>query len=102
MKLEYYGYLAAFLTTSSFLPQVLHALRTRDLSSISLSMYLMFVSGVALWLAYGILLGAGPLIASNAMTLLLSSIILGLKLREEMRRRAGSAPSKEAVVKGDR
>lgn len=92
MNLEYFGYLAAFLTTASFLPQVLHALRAPDLSGISLSMYLMFVSGVALWLAYGVLLGAGPLIVSNAITLLLSSIILGLKIREEMRLR--SKPSR--------
>ncbi|MBI3145176.1 MAG: SemiSWEET transporter [Pseudogulbenkiania sp.] len=91
MNLEYFGYLAAFLTTASFLPQLLHTLRTRDLSSISLSMYLMFVSGVALWLTYGILLEAGPLIVSNALTLLLSSIILGLKIREEMRCGGGSS-----------
>lgn len=87
MNLEYFGYVAAFLTTASFLPQVVRVLRTRDLGGISLAMYLMFVSGVALWLVYGIQLGSTPVIAANAITLLLSSIILGLKIREEMHHR---------------
>ncbi|SCK20605.1 MtN3 and saliva related transmembrane protein [Vogesella sp. LIG4] len=91
MNIEYYGYLAAFLTTASFLPQVWQAIRTRDLRSISLSMYLMFVGGVALWLFYGIQLGASPVIAANAITLLLAGIILSLKLREEVKRRGDSA-----------
>lgn len=44
------GYLAAALTTFSFLPQALHTFRTRDVSGISLGMYGSFTLGVALWL----------------------------------------------------
>lgn len=43
------GYVAAVLTTSSFFPQALKTLRTRDTSGISLGMYLMFTSGVVVW-----------------------------------------------------
>ena len=44
------GSAAAVLTTLSFLPQVLHTLKTRDVSGISLVMYSAFTAGVALWL----------------------------------------------------
>ena len=75
------GYLAAGLTTLSFLPQALHTFRTRDVSGISLGMYSMFAAGVALWLVYGLLLGAWPLIAANSVTLTLALAILVMKLR---------------------
>ena len=75
------GYLAAGLTTLSFLPQALHTFRTRDVNGISLGMYSMFAAGVALWLVYGLLLGAWPLIAANSVTLALALAILVMKLR---------------------
>ncbi len=75
------GYLAASLTTLSFLPQALHTFRTRDVSGISLGMYGMFATGVALWLVYGLLLGAWPIVVANAVTLALALAILVMKLR---------------------
>ena len=83
----YVGYVAAGLTTASFLPQVLIALKSPDLSSISLLMYVMFVSGICCWLIYGVLLGDGPLIAANAVTFILSASVLYLKIREVWRGR---------------
>ncbi len=74
------GSFAACLTTLSFVPQVVQSYRTRDVSGISLGMYSMFVLGVALWLAYGLMQGAWPVIIANALTLLLALSILGLKL----------------------
>ena len=78
---ESIGYLAAALTTCSFVPQVWHTLRTRDVSGISLGMYTVFACGVALWLGYGLLLGAWPIVAANAITLALALAILYMKLR---------------------
>ncbi len=75
------GYIAASLTTLSFLPQALHTFRTRDVSGISLGMYALFTTGVALWLVYGLLLAAWPLIVANAITLALALAILLMKLR---------------------
>jgi MtN3 and saliva related transmembrane protein len=75
------GMLAAVLTTTSFIPQSIHTFRTRDVSGISLVMYSAFTAGVALWLAYGLLLGAWPVIVANAITLSLASSILVMKLR---------------------
>jgi MtN3 and saliva related transmembrane protein len=75
------GYAAATLTTLSFVPQAWRAWRTRDMRGISLAMYLVFTLGVALWLLYGLRLGAWPVVAANAVTLTLASFILALKLR---------------------
>lgn len=75
------GYIAASLTTLSFLPQALHTFRTRDVSGISLGMYSLFTAGVALWLVYGLLLSAWPIVLANAVTLALALAILVMKLR---------------------
>ena len=75
------GYLAALLTTCRFVPQAWLTLRTRDVSGISLGMYSVFTLGVALWLVYGLLLGAWPVVAANAVTLALAVAILVMKLR---------------------
>lgn len=75
------GYVAAFLTTCSFVPQAWLTLRTRDVSGISLGMYMVFTTGVALWLLYGWLTDAWPVVLANAVTLVLASFILVMKLR---------------------
>ena len=75
------GMIAAVLTTIAFLPQVLRTWKTRSTSDISLGMFVTYVTGIVLWLAYGLLLGDLPLICSNAVTLVFSGTILALKLR---------------------
>ena len=75
------GYAAACLTTCSFVPQAWLTLRTRDVRGISLGMYAVFTTGVALWLLYGWLTDAWPVVVANAITLALASFILVMKLR---------------------
>jgi len=75
------GYLAACLTTCSFVPQAWLTFKTRDVRGISLGMYSVFTVGVALWLLYGLALGAWPIVAANAVTLGLAASILAMKLR---------------------
>lgn len=77
---EMVGYLAAFLTTSSFLPQALLTLKTKDTRSLSLAMYSMFTFGVFCWLIYGIYLVDKAIIISNAITFMLAATILGFKV----------------------
>jgi MtN3 and saliva related transmembrane protein len=77
------GMMAGILTTISFLPQVVRSWKTRDLAGVSLTMYSLFVLGVALWLTYGILLGSIPIILANAVTLVLAGIVLVLKLNHK-------------------
>ena len=78
---EWVGFAAASLTTASFIPQAWLTFRTRDVRGISLGMYSVFTLGVALWLAYGLLLQAWPVVAANAITLVLALSILVMKLR---------------------
>ena len=75
------GFAAAIFTTVSFIPQAIHSWTTRDLSGVSLSMYTLFTIGIGLWLAYGILLGAWPIIIANIATLTLAGVVLFLKIR---------------------
>jgi len=75
------GTLAAILTTISFFPQALHTFRTKDVRGISLGMYSAFTLGVAMWLVYGLMLGAWPVVIANVITLVLASTILVMKLR---------------------
>jgi MtN3 and saliva related transmembrane protein len=55
-------------------------------------MYALFTLGVALWLVYGILIDAWPVILANAITLTLTSTVLRHKLAE----RPGPSPSQVA------
>ena len=80
--MEYIGYIAAFLTTVSFLPQVILTIRTKDTRSLSVTMYVVFVSGTICWFIYGIMLGSIPMIIANSITVLLSSMVLFIKIQE--------------------
>jgi len=80
------GYIAALLTTSAFVPQAWLTWKTRRTDGISLGMYVIFTTGVALWLAYGLLLKAWPIVIANFVTLLLALFILTMKLLNRRRR----------------
>jgi len=75
------GYVAGTITTLAFVPQVVRSLRTRSTADLSLSWLSAFITGVALWLVYGILLREPPIIAANAVTLGLSLVLLWVRLR---------------------
>lgn len=81
MDSDVLGFIAATLTTVAFLPQALKIIRTRDTRAISLSMYVTFTVGIALWLGYGVALNSWPMILSNAVVLPLAATILTFKLR---------------------
>jgi MtN3 and saliva related transmembrane protein len=72
----YLGYLAAVLTTVSFIPQAYKTIRTKDTSGISLAMYLLFTVGVLLWFAYGVTLRDPAIYLANGLTAVFSVIIL--------------------------
>lgn len=77
------GLLAGTLTTIAFFPQLLKTWRTKSAGDVSLGMLVTFSIGVFLWLVYGILLGALPIILANVVTLVPAGLILALKLRYE-------------------
>ncbi|MGB4498410.1 MAG: SemiSWEET transporter [Methylococcaceae bacterium] len=79
-EIEILGYVAATLTTVSFLPQAILTIRTRDTDGLSLSMYSTFTLGVLGWLIYGILLKNNVIVIANSITLFLATLILSFKL----------------------
>lgn len=75
------GFLAGTLTTLAFLPQALLTWRSKCAKGVSLGMYCVFISGVVLWLVYGLILMSWPMIVSNCVTLAIAVSILLMKLR---------------------
>jgi len=75
------GLIAATMTTVSFLPQAIQTWKTKRTKDISLPMYATFTIGVFLWLIYGLFANSLPVIAANAVTLVLASCILFLKIK---------------------
>ena len=96
---EWIGYVAAALTTSSFVPQALLILRTRNVIGISVGMYWTFTLGVALWLVYGWQMQAWPLIIANSITFALAATILITKLTVDRSTRRAQT-QREARGKG--
>jgi len=78
---EWVGFAAAFCTTAAFVPQLVRVLKLKTARDISLRMFLLFSTGVFLWLIYGLAVHSQPVIASNGVTLVLSLSILYLKLK---------------------
>jgi MtN3 and saliva related transmembrane protein len=77
---------------TSFTPQVVKLWRDRDANAVSLKMYVVTITGFALWTAYGVMLGRWPLIASNLVCLGLSATVLALKVRLDHKAAAGVLP----------
>lgn len=75
------GLLAAVGTTTAFIPQVIQIIKTKNTRGVSLFMYIIFTSGIILWLTYGLLLNDVPIIIANAITLILAATILFLKIK---------------------
>jgi MtN3 and saliva related transmembrane protein len=78
---DWTGSSAAALTTIAFIPQAWKVWRTKHTADISLGMYILFTTGVALWLAYGLMLDSWPIIIANSATLFLAGSVLALKIK---------------------
>ena len=75
------GLIAAILTTASFVPQVYKILKTKSTEGVSLSMFLIFFTGVLLWFVYGVLLGSFAMIIANTITGILALMIVYFKFK---------------------
>jgi MtN3 and saliva related transmembrane protein len=75
------GLMAACCTTTSFLPQAIQTVKTKDTSAISLSMYILFTFGTLIWFIYGLASHNIPVALANGITLILAAIILAVKIR---------------------
>jgi MtN3 and saliva related transmembrane protein len=84
MEIDYIavlGLIAGTLTTASFFPQVLKTIKIKETKDLSLSMYIVLATGIFMWTVYGILIGSVPVILANAVSFILATIILILKVK---------------------
>lgn len=73
---EFIGYACGFCTTIAFLPQAIKSIITRNVSGLSLSMYVIYCIGLVFWVLYGVYLHSFQIILFNSITLVFNSIIL--------------------------
>ena len=78
--IEFFGYFAATLTTLAFIPQLIKTLKTKTAEDVSLTTLIMFLTGVAAWIIYGIQISSKPILIANIITFLLNFLILVFKL----------------------
>ena len=80
LNIEFYGYIAAILTTAAFLPQLIKTLKTKKAEDVSLVTLIMFICGVGCWIIYGYKISSLPILIANIITLILNLFILISKL----------------------
>lgn len=78
---DFLGYVAGLLTTIAFVPQLAKTWRSRSARDLSWGMLATFSTGVLLWLVYGVLTRAWPVILANGVTFALALALLTLKIR---------------------
>ena len=81
MNPEWVGYIAAFLTTAAYVPQLIKVLRHKHTQSISLGMYLLISVAVAFWFVYGVMISSPSIITANAITFFMAVAILLMKIK---------------------
>ncbi len=80
MNEDYFGYVAAILTTFAFVPQLVRIYKTKSAEDISLIMLVTFMIGLIFWIVYAIKSNSLPVLLANSITLSLNLVILILKL----------------------
>jgi MtN3 and saliva related transmembrane protein len=73
------GLASGAMTTMSFLPQVLRAVRTRSTGDLSWAWLFLFAAGTSGWLAYGVLTSDLAVAAANVVTVALVGTLIGAK-----------------------
>jgi len=75
------GYIAATLTTISFLPQVIKTWKSRSAEDISLAMVAISAAGSMAWLVYGFLKSDIPIIIANIILAALALMLVFMKFK---------------------
>ena len=81
MLVEIIGFLAAFTSTVSLIPQIIKTFRTKSAEDVSFFMLVNFLVTSLLWLLYGLMIGAAAVWVANAIMTLFSIVMLALKVR---------------------
>ena len=80
INIEFFGYIAALLTTLAFLPQLIKTLKTQKAEDVSLITLIMFLTGVLSWIIYGYKISSKPILIANIVTFILNLLILIFKI----------------------
>ena len=78
--IDFFGFLAALLTTLAFLPQLYKTWKTKTADDVSLFMLIMFITGLICWIVYGIKINSIPILVANIITFIFNFSILILKV----------------------
>ena len=78
--IDLFGFLAAFLTTIAFLPQLYKTWKTKSAEDVSLIMLIFFITGLVFWIIYGLKINSIPILVANIITFIFNFSILILKI----------------------
>ena len=81
MWVEFIGFLAAFLSTTAFVPQAYKIYKEKTAKGVSLTMYLVMLSGVLSWEVYGLMIGKWPVILANLISASILLFIIYVKIK---------------------
>ena len=87
------GFVAAFCTTVSYIPQVKKCWQTGSTGDLSLKMLAILATGISLWVVYGVLKSDMVIIIANAVSLLLLANLLVFKVKENATMRRQHKPA---------
>jgi MtN3 and saliva related transmembrane protein len=75
------GYTVAILSAVTMLPQIIKTIRTKNVQDISMIMLTLYITNTGLWVAYGILIGALPVVIADGLACFAGTTQLVLKLK---------------------
>ena len=87
------GLVAGACTSLAAVPQLIKTWKTKEVGEVSLKMFLLYVVGMSMWLAYGIIRSDVPIIVTNAIALTFNAMMLFFKLKYKNNAGAATAPA---------
>jgi MtN3 and saliva related transmembrane protein len=80
------GVAAAILTTSSFVPQIIKAYRSKTMDDVSRYLMILFATGTVLWMVYGLYKSDWVIVVANATATVFNAVLLYFKLSFKRKR----------------
>ena len=81
MKPEILGLIAGVFTAGSMLPQLFKIIKEKKADDLSLSMFGVLITGMCLWIYYGVLRKDLPIIITNSFSLLLNFTVIFFSIK---------------------
>lgn len=80
MNIDLIGYLAGFIVATSLTPQVIKSWKTKSTKDISIVWTSIYLTGLVLWIIYGVGIASLPIIVTISIEALLALSLLILKI----------------------